>query len=159
MADVIDDLETKLLDRLVLCCSEISGIKKVYQDPPVLTQDMAGYPFGYFLVGSQPYPQTSSGSALVTLEFAFMLVIWPLGVGNDANQKGAEANVKAKPFYAAVRNYFFTHSKLHTTTLGKMSLVESVRVARRGLTPVGGLFSAIPFDIEVTARQMIAGLG
>lgn len=158
------DLESTFIDRLTLCHREITGIKRVDKTPPAQVIDNADLPAVYHLIGPMtgddvPASGDDMGAVTIARRYIARLLVHPALMGGDIYQSGAEANIKALPFFALFRNYYLQHPRLSTSTLQELGLAQDIKFRDSGLVirpgPGGANYHVIDFTLTIAARIFV----
>lgn len=138
----IPDFETLVIQRLVVCLGEITGIRFVSENPPTLDAGISDVPYAFPLVGQMinaiPTQQYGAGRVVVTRIFTVKV----LGVTGDKDKDGARgigsAGYKAlRLLIAPIRQYWADHPRLQTDEGSKLN--ELVNMHQDLLFQEGGI--------------------
>jgi hypothetical protein len=154
--------EVDVLDRLVTCWTEVTGVAFAFKLEPDRPLDAGQLPAVYCVsVGPTSAPtHFSADEVKVARGFVWRLLGMPLEVGIDDSNEGAEALRVCVPFLMRAHKYFAEHPRL-ATTAGAASLAgaqfvqttDSGVVAREG--PGGVVYAAVDFTLTITVREQL----
>lgn len=113
----IPDFETLVIERLVICLGEITGINAVFENPPTLDAGISSVPYAFPLVGAMvgSVPATTAGRVIVTRTYTVKV----LGSSVDKDKDGA-AGIGSTGYralrllIAPIRDYFMKNASLET---------------------------------------------
>lgn len=163
----LPDFETLVVDRLALCCAEISGVK-VFKQPPVNALPPEAFPICYTLVGPmlEPIPLEAVGAGRVATIQDYVIRLLGDPVGNTLDNSatdGAQGLVNLLPYFNRFRQYFIGHPALQTTTLdslrymsGQLLFTHSGLIERPG--PGGADHFAIDFTLTIAMSAQVSTL-
>jgi hypothetical protein len=125
----LPDFETMVLDRLYLCCQEITGLNKVFRLPPANALNAESFPICYPLVGAvtEPFPISSDGAGRFKVARSYVLRVLGSPATNTVDNSataGTQALIDLVPFFNRFRSYFMGHPSLETTTLGALQYMS-----------------------------------
>jgi hypothetical protein len=124
----LPDFETLVVERLYLCCQEISGLT-VFKLAPVNSLPPETFPICYPWVApmteSIPIETNGAGSITVKRDYVVRIQGDPVPSTQDNSTRGgAQGLVNLLPYFNLVRQYFIGHPKLETTTLGSLQYMS-----------------------------------
>lgn len=151
----LPDVESLLVVRLAAFHRRVEGIVSATETPQANTLALSDLPHMTHLIGPMPASIPTSGTRRTTMQRTIVarLLIFPLGVGEDAGTSGAYANVVALPFFARLRNAYLRSPRLgiagQTEEFAYMTqdleFRDSGLVPRPG--PGGGMYAAIDWTL------------
>lgn len=163
----LPDFETLVIDRLYLCCQEISGLT-VFKLPPANALNLNQFPMCYALVGSmlQPVPVDTIGAGQVQVQRDYVVRLFGDPVGStldNSTTDGAQGLVNLLPYFNRLRQYFIGHPKLETTTLGALQYIAGqLLLMDAGFVihpaPGGADHFAIDLTLTVAMRAQVSQL-
>lgn len=163
----LPDFESLTLDRLALCNAEITGLHKVFRQPPGNELPAEAYPCCYVLIGQMPIqiPSQMAGSYTVTRNYIVrVLGSTAEGTLDNSATAGAQGLVDITPFFSRFRNYYLGHPQLQTTTLDSLQYVFSQLLYSDGEglvtrpAPGGTNHFAIDITLTITHRAQLQTL-
>lgn len=164
---VLPDFETLVIDRLFLCCSEISGLK-VFKQSPVNALNANQIPFCYAFVGPmlEPTPVQAVGAGQITSFQDYVIRVFGDPVGSTLDNSatdGAQGLVNLLPYFSLFRSYFVGHPKLETTTEGALRYMSGQLLFTHGgvvehPAPGGAMHFAIDFTLTIGMRAEVSQL-
>jgi hypothetical protein len=163
----LPDFETLVVDRLYLCCQEISGLT-VFKQPPVNALNLNQVPFSYAFVGpmQSPIPAETVGAGQIQVVRDYVIRLFGDPAENTLDNSptaGAQGLVNLLPYFNMLRSFFIGHPKLETTTLGALRYMSGqLLLSDGGLTehmaPGGARHFAIDLTLTLAMRAEVSTL-
>jgi hypothetical protein len=115
----LPDFETLVIERLVVCLGEISGINYVLENPPVGEVGLSSVPYAFPLVGAMvntiPEQTRGAGRLVVTRNYPIIIEADKGERDQDGTRgEGSKGYRALRLLIAPIREYFLTHPLLQT---------------------------------------------
>lgn len=127
----IPDFETVVIERLVVCLREITGINFVSENPPTLDAGISDVPYAFPLVGPMvsAVPATTAGRVIITRIYTVKVLGKSLDQDKDgARGEGSIGYEALRLLMAPIRDYFMKNASLETNAgrnLNKLRYIQS----------------------------------
>lgn len=156
------DVQETVLDRLVLCYADITGVTKAYKfEPPIIAQDDLPLIYNEYQP-VQPAPRESDYELIIERDFDFYLIVQAMDIDEYDSSDGSSLMGTLSPWVGRVQSYFWMHPFLSTSSLGKlkdgedsqwsMGVERPVEIWDREFGRTNDGFAGIRFTLNVAVK-------